>query len=159
MSKFDRRMLQVLTVGAALTILAVLLVFVWTMLDIRNDQAALRQQTRRATRRILTGQENRLERSLKIASKNAHRDRVQIASNQKDLLLSLRELLLQLGLDPSRIPPPSSSGLGNDGRPQGNRSPPSRDHRKPRPSPGPRPSPSHLACVTVGEQRVCVNRP
>lgn len=140
--------------------------FVWTMLSVVNGLKTASDERRVATEQILENGEERTVRLLKEVARRARLER-------KEIRADLRELLRQLGLDPSRIPPPEGaertsedSAVGPD-KGQKDEDPPREDDDdggrdpqppkppKPTPSPSPTPRPTPLVCVKVAGEEVC----
>lgn len=148
------RIAKVLLVVSSVVLLAMAGLFGWTMKELLDRLDAAARERREATERIVHNQLAHTEQLLRETQQRARRER-------QELRQALREVLRQLGGDPSQIPPPPRGGRAS-------RSSPSSDDRrsepepepspKPSPRPTPRPSPSEspTACVVVLGEKVCV---
>lgn len=149
-SRTNNRIARALFVAAMVVLLAVVAVFAVVMASLfdRFDEAS--EERRASLVRVLEEQEARTREILREVDRRASRERLR-------LYRSLREVLRQLGLDPSRIPPPDINSSVEDGSNEGNQRTNDDDRPDQRPSPRPSPKPSQRPSPSPTEDdRLCV---
>jgi hypothetical protein len=146
------RSLAVLTGLLAVACLGVL---TWAVIDQRktNDELVQAFEDQSAERRA------GIEALLRRFDERSQKHRGQTKSDLRVIIRSLREVLRQLGGDPTQVPPSGPSGSNNPGRPNPdppNNDPPGKPPKPDPPNPGPpdNPGPSDevfdTLCQTAG---------
>lgn len=149
-SRTNNRIARALLVAAMVVLLAVVAVFAVVMASLFNRFDEASEERRASLVRVLEEQEARTREILREVGQRASKERL-------TLYRSLREVLRQLGLDPSRIPPPGINSSFEDAGPNESNQKPNNDRPDERPSPRPSPKPSQRPSPRPTEDdRLCV---